>query len=322
MRRSLPALLAFVVALLLAGPAGSARAQRTFGVYLEPSQLAGWTTAVGATPQVLAHFEAFSLNRPLDDWLAQVEQQGISRVLITWEPWQPVPVSLGTLQQSLPQPGYRNPDIVRGVQDRYIRRFARSLARFPGIVYLRYAHEMNGTWYPWSHDAAQYPRAWRRIVRLVRGAGASNVRFVWSPNANMYEPRASWLRNLRRYWPGAAYVDDVGTTVIDFGGSRSRLYTVKRFAVRLRVLRRLYRKPVILAETNTAYDGRVPWLKDLRRAVSSMPWIISLDWSQLTSRGQAHIPGTGLLNWDVRQDPASAAVLRGIIDDASVLAKR
>jgi hypothetical protein len=315
MRRSLPALLALVVALLLAGPPSPARAQRTFGVYLEPSQLAGWTAAVGVRPQLLAHFEAFSLNRPLDDWLTQAEQQGISRVLVTWEPWQPVPVSLGTFQQSQPQPGYRNGDIVRGVQDHYIRRFAQSLARFHGIVYLRYAHEMNGTWYPWSHDAAQYPRAWRRVVRLVRGAGASNVRFVWSPNANMYQPQATWLRNLRRYWPGAAYVDNVGTTVINFGGSRSRFYTVKRFAARLLILRRLYRKPVMLAETNTAYDGRVTWLRDLRRALRRMPWVTSVDWSQLKSRGQATIPGVGLLNWDVRQDPPAAEQLRGIIRD-------
>ena len=36
-------------------------------------------------------------------------------------------------------------------------RFARSLARFPGTVYLRYAHEMNGYWYPWSRDARGVP---------------------------------------------------------------------------------------------------------------------------------------------------------------------
>ena len=53
-------------------------------------------------------------------------------------------------RRSKQQPGYRNIDIARGAQDRYIVRFARSLARFPGTVWLRYAHEMNGYWYPWS----------------------------------------------------------------------------------------------------------------------------------------------------------------------------
>jgi mannan endo-1,4-beta-mannosidase len=321
MRRLLPILLALVIAVLLgARPASSA--QRTFGVYTDPSQLDAWASAVGARPQMLAKFESFSQARPLDDWLTQVTQQGISRVLVTWEPWKPVPTSLGNLQQSVPQPGYRNRDIVLGVQDSYIRRFARSLARFPGTVYLRYAHEMNGTWYPWSHDAANYRRAWRRVVRMVRGVGARNVRFVWSPNANMYETRARWLRNLRRYWPGAGYVDDVGTTVIDFGGSRRHFYTIDRFSTRFRILRQLYRKPLMLAETNTAYAGRVSWLRSLRRALRGMPWIRSVDWSQLTSRGQALIPGVGLLNWDVRQDPQSAAQLRGIIRDGEPASRR
>ena len=316
MRRSLPTLLALCVAALIAAQPAAA-SQRTFGVYTDPSQLDGWATAVGARPQILAKFESFSQSEPLDDWLAQVAQQHISRVLVTWEPWTPVPTSLGTVQQQLPQPGYRNRDIALGVQDSYIRRFALSLSRFHGVVYLRYAHEMNGTWYPWSHGAADYRRAWRRMVRVVRGAGARNVRFVWSPNANMYEPRARWQRNLRRYWPGARYVDFVGTTVIDFGGSRRRFYTIDRFAKRFRTLRQLYRKPLMLAETNTAFDGRVNWLRDLRYALRRMPWIRSVDWSQLKSRGQALTPGVGLLNWDVRTDPPAAAQLRGIIRDGS-----
>jgi hypothetical protein len=315
-RRSL-ALLFVSVALLAAAWPSRAAAHRSFGVYIDPAQVDGWSATVGARPQLLAAFEAFSRNRPLDDWLSQVEQQHISRVLITWEPWTPVPPSLGLAQQSFPQPGFRNRDIVNGVQDGYIRRFARALARFHGIIYLRYAHEMNGTWYPWSHDPGAYRQAWRRVVRLVRGAGARNVRFVWSPNLNMYQSRGPWLRNLRRYWPSAAYVDDVGTTMIDFGGTRTPLYTVKRFVLRLRFVRRLYKKPMMLAETNTAYAGRVAWLSGLRRALRSMPWVVSVDWSQLTSRGQANIPGAGILNWDVRKDPASAAVLRGIIEDGA-----
>ena len=309
------ALLVVSVALLAASWPSSAGAHRTFGVYIDPSQLDGWSTTVGARPHVLAAFEAFSRSRTLDDWLAQVEQQHTSRVLITWEPWVAVPTSLGVAQQSVPQPGFRNRDIVNGVQDTYIRRFGRALARFHGTVYLRYAHEMNGTWYPWSHDPKAYRQAWRRMVRLVRGVGARNVHFVWSPNLSMYQARGPWLRKLRRYWPGAAYVDDVGTTMIDFGGTRTPLYTVKRFVHRLRFVRGLYKKPMMLAETNTAYAGRLTWLTGLRRALRSMPWIVSVDWSQLTSRGQANIPGAGILNWDVRKDPASAAVLRGIIED-------
>ena len=197
---------------------------------------------------------------------------------------------------------------------RYIKRFARSLARFKGIVWLRYAHEMNGYWYPWSHDGPAYVSAWRRIVRLFRAAGARNVRFVWSVNANLYEPRDVWLRNARKYWPGSRYVDAVGSTMIDFGGAKD--YPVARFAPRLRTLHEEFAKPIVLAETNTEYAGRVKWLRDFRQMLRRMPWIRAVMWSQLPSRGKAHrAAGTGVVDWDVQRDPPAAAELRRIIED-------
>jgi hypothetical protein len=38
-------------------------------------------------------------------------------------------------------------------------------------------------------------------------------------------------------------------------------------------------------------------------------------WSQLPSRGKAHIRGAGDLSWDVKRDPPAAAILRAIIHD-------
>src|SRR5215217_2780714 len=285
------------------------RPSRVFGVYVDPWHVDDWGRAVGAAPQAVAKFQAFSSDRSLTGYAAEAIGKGIHRLMVAWEPWAPVPSSLGTGAQSRPQPGYRNIDIARGVQDRYIAGFARELARFPGTVYLRYAHEMNGYWYPWSRDARAYRWAWRRVVRLFRIAGAGNVRFLWSVNLNLYEPANVWLANARRYWPGDRYVDDLGATVIDFGGDKD--YPVARFAPRLRALHRDFGKPVVLAETNTDWAGRVPWLRDLRAMLAGMPWVRAVMWSQLPSRGQAHRAGTsGLLDWDVQRDPAAAIELR------------
>ena len=126
---------------------------------------------VGRAPQYVARFEAFSRGATVDAFLREAERQGLRRVLVSWEPWRPVPDELGVAEQFRPQPGYRNADIAAGAQDAYIDRFASSLATFPGRVDLRYAHEMNGTWYPWSHDPVAYRRAWRHVVRLVRCRG-------------------------------------------------------------------------------------------------------------------------------------------------------
>jgi hypothetical protein len=287
---------------------------RTFGAYVDPWHVVDWSRKVGVMPDVVARFEAFSRQTTLESFLRETEAQGIARVIVSWEPWKPVPVEHSDAQ-SLPQRGYRNRDILHGVQDRYIRRFARSLATFRGTVYLRYAHEMNGTWYPWSAEPRMYVLAWRRLVRIFHAVHARNVRFVWSPNPNLYEGKHRWLVHLREYWPGSRYVDYVGSTMINFGGNRRRRYTIARFAPRFEILRRKFRKPMMLPETSTEYAGRVEWLEGLRRMLRRMPWIVSLDWSQLKSRGQAHMKGSGQLGWDVRTDPAAAAVLRGIAAD-------
>jgi hypothetical protein len=287
--------------------------RRVFGVYVDPWHVDDWAAAVGAAPQAIGMFEAFSRNRTLGHFAAELGRRGIRRTMVSWEPWAPVPASLGVSGQAAQQPGYRNIDIARGGQDRYILRFARSMASFPGTVYLRYAHEMNGYWYPWSHGPQAYRWAWRRIVRLFRAAGADNVRFVWSANANLYDSQATWRRSLRAYWPGRRYVDLVGSTMIDFGGAKD--YPVRLFAPRLRTLHRLFGKPIVLAETNTDYRGRVEWLHDLAAMLRRMPWIETVMWSQLPSRGKAQQSGTGVVDWDVQRDAASAAELRWIIQD-------
>jgi hypothetical protein len=308
------AVLASAGAAAIASAAVAPVPARSFGVYVDPWHVTDWTRQVGAAPDMVARFEAFSRGGYLETFLRESEVQGVDRVMISWEPWKPVPVGLGDAQ-SLPQRGYRNRDILHGVQDRYIRRFARSLSTFRGTVYLRYAHEMNGDWYPWSHEPRLFTLAWRRVVRLFRAVGAHNVRFVWSVNPNQYQGKRPWLAHLRLYWPGSRWVDYVGSTMIDFGGKRRARYQVARFAPRLQILRRVYRKPLMLTETNTEYAGRVQWLRQFRSMLRGMPWIRAVVWSQLKSRGQAHLKGSGELNWDVQSDPASAAVLRGIIRD-------
>jgi mannan endo-1,4-beta-mannosidase len=305
-------LLALLALSLAFAPAADAR---TFGTYVDPWHVADWARDVGAAPQYVARFEAFSRGTTVDSFLREAEHQGLRHVFVSWEPWKPVPAELGVSEQFRPQRGYRNRDIAARAQDEYILRFARSLATFRGRVDVRYAHEMNGTWYPWSHDPIAYRRAWRHVVGLFRSAGARNVRFVWSVNPSLYLSPAAWRRSVRVYWPGRRYVDAVGSTMINFGGAKR--YPVRRFAPRLRALRRMYRRPVLLTEVNTARGGRIRWLKDLRRLLRRTPWIRSVAWFQHDSRGQVQIKGAGRLDWDVHSDPKAAALLRGIIADGA-----
>ena len=286
---------------------------RSFGVFVDPWHIDEWAAAVGAQPTMAAKFEAFSRRRDLNNFADEAARRGIREILVSWEPWKPVRAKLGVYRQRYPQRGYRNVDIANGSQDSYIRRVARGLAAFDGVVYLRYAHEMNGFWYPWSWDARSYRKAWRRIVHIFRKVGATNVRFVWSANPNLYEGEASWMRNLVLYWPGAQYVDALGSTMINFGGNKR--YSVAEFTPRLQALHRRFGKPVLITEANTQYGGRVEWLQDLGRMLRRSPWITAVVWSQLPSRGAAQMRDPGDLHWDIRRDPCSAAAVRAIVED-------
>ncbi|MDI9901126.1 glycosyl hydrolase [Rhodococcus sp. IEGM 1409] len=47
-------------------------------------------------------------------------------------------------------------------------------------VIVRFAHEMNGSWYPWSQQPTTYVPAFRKIAEAVHAAPDSAI--VWSPN--------------------------------------------------------------------------------------------------------------------------------------------
>src|SRR5688500_15961677 len=84
---------------------------------------------------------------------------------------------------------FSNQKIVAGNFDVYIRQWAKDAKTHGGPVIVRFAHEMDGDWFPWGtgragNTAANFIAAWRHIWNIFRGPngeGATNVRFLWSP---------------------------------------------------------------------------------------------------------------------------------------------
>jgi hypothetical protein len=108
-------------------------------------------------------------------------------------------------------------------------------------VFLRFAHEMNGSWYAWGQQPAGYLAAFRRVADAVHGA-APRTAMVWAPNygggypfsggAYSAVPGSAAFSALDTngsgtltmaddpyapYYPGDAYVDWVGLTLYHFG---------------------------------------------------------------------------------------------------------
>ena len=68
-------------------------------------------------------------------------QRGVTP-FIWWQPTDPANPA------SSRYAGYQN--IIKGKHDAYIRDWARAAKAFGRPVVVRFAHEMNGNWFPWS----------------------------------------------------------------------------------------------------------------------------------------------------------------------------
>jgi beta-mannanase len=297
--------------------AGNGRPPREFGIASDPWKAADWAQAVGAKPTMVMEFEAWERNRGLDTHFQAARDQGMKAYSITWEPWATVDATLGNVASSAVQPAYSNQAIASGHLDPYIRTLATSVKNSKLTVYIRYAHEMNGPWYPWHNDPDSYVKAWRHIVEQFRAVGATDAKFIFAPSEDLYETDdAVWLAKIQQYWPGQEYVDYVGVTMINLGKKKS--YTVQQFVPRLTLMHKTYNKDAILAEINSAADGRIKFFTDLRTWLGTpdADWVRGVVLSQLPSRGQAAMgDAIGDLSWQVADDPGTKPVIKALVQD-------
>ncbi|HYB16051.1 MAG TPA: glycosyl hydrolase, partial [Streptosporangiaceae bacterium] len=84
------------------------------------------------------------------------------------------------------------------------------------------SREMNGSWYSWSERRAPssepdaFILAWRQIVTTMRSVPGEHFKFLWT----LYPDQAS----AAEAWPGAAYVDYVGSDILDWYGGPDGSY--------------------------------------------------------------------------------------------------
>jgi hypothetical protein len=82
--------------------------------------------------------------------------------------------------------------------------------------------EMNGGWYNWSEEKCPraepdcYALAWRHAVDAMRSVPGQHFRFLWTVFPGAAAPINAW--------PGAAYVDLVGTDIYDWYGGPHDTY--------------------------------------------------------------------------------------------------
>jgi beta-mannanase len=246
---------------------------------LNTSDLDRFIAATGTTPDVVGVFEDWSLDRPLQSDIADTVAARGSRLLITWEPWD-------AKAETVPQPRFSLASIIDGSHDPYIDDFARSVQAHPHRVVIRFMHEMNGFWYPWASESGsatprEYVRAWRHVHHRFARLDVSNVRWMWAPNA-VY-PGAG---DLRRLYPGDAYVDRVGISAYNWGARRHDGNLTQwqgfrsLFEPTIAEVRRFTDKPVWVAETGSTNSGgrKASWITNMFSQLRDMPEVAGVMW--------------------------------------------
>ena len=264
----------FFAGLAVAPPSASAAPKVGIGAYVpgadtNPSLIDDFRNRIGRRPAIVLSYRDWTSAAIDRDALDAVWNRG-AVPMVTWEPW------------SWDDPGRRFPlkAIARGRYDDYVRHAARAARAWGHPILLRFAHEMNSTWYPWGrgrdgNTARIYKRAWRRLVRIFRRHRARNVRWVWTP----YVDNTGRLP-FKRFYPGDRWVAWVGLDGLNWGGSRWQSFN-RIFARSYHQLTALTSRPIVIAEAGSSAEGgnKPAWVSNaLNRAIPRMGHIRAVIW--------------------------------------------
>jgi beta-mannanase len=230
--------------------------------------------------------------------------------MITWEP--------ADWTQRTDQPRYALREIVNGTYDNHVRGWARDAAAWGKPFYLRFAHEMNSNWYPWcpgvngNAGAAEYVAAWRRVHNIFEEEGATNVRWVWSPN--VWGPNVGNSTPPAKLYPGGAYVDWVGLDGYNWGTSQpgNSWQTFSGiFGHSYDKLARMTKKPMMISETASAELGgaKAAWIRQglLVQVPKRFPRIKAVIWFHRNNVAY------GQADWRVNSSKAALKAYREVV---------
>ena len=255
-----------------------------------------FSAATGYRPPVLQFTQGWADDQFNADSFNRIAARGMMPIL-AWEPWD-FRVA-GTPSVRADQPEYRLSRITAGAFDSYIRTWANGIKNLGYPVGIRFAHEMNGTWYPWCEGVngnrpGDYVKAFRHVHQIFTDAGADNVVWIWSPNVTY-----QGAKPLSRLYPGGRYVDWVGVSgYYGTAGVTSYRSFNTIFSATVQQLRRLPKRPMVITETGASDKAgqQARWITQMFQQLPRYPEVIGVIWFEVDKE----------LDWRIANKPASA----------------
>jgi hypothetical protein len=265
------------------------------GVPADLTVLKQYIAIAGRPPAIVMYFRGF--NAPLFYPSEEVNLRltGVTP-MVTWNP------VLGKLGIPLSQ-------IAAGRYDGYLGQQALSARRWRRLIYIRFGQEMNLRDSQWAtgvdgNTPAMYIAAWRHIVSVFRARGATNVRWVWSPNidCNGHCPFSG-------YFPGDAWVSDVALDGYNFSTAHSVAWLSFQalFRSSYAEITRLSTRPVMIGETASSEVGgsKAAWIRHAFLDVipKLFPRVAAVIWWDRVDQA----------DWRVNSSPASLQAWRSVV---------
>ena len=83
-------------------------------------------------------------------------------------------------------------EIAQGAWDSTLAVFARQAKQAAVPVYVRFGYEMNGNWFPWGENPAEFLSAWHHAHRVFTQEKADNVKWVFAPGV-LWDTMRAWI---------------------------------------------------------------------------------------------------------------------------------
>ena len=286
------------------------------------------TVKLGNQPSMVGYFggfdEGFRANAVTKSW-----EKG-KLPMLTWES-RPI----GSPNSQVNEPDYELPDMigdpaagVAGKYDDYLHQYAKDIVATGLPLAIRFNHEMNGVWYPWSETTGQgdsingnnkgdYVKMWQHVHDIFEREGANDlVVWTWAPNIINNLPAANkGVDFLKAMYPGDEYVDWMGVSgYLRPAYKPDNNFTFDyTFGATLDQLREISDKPIILAEIGASeVGGKKPqWITSVFDALAQPENadIIGLSWFNLSVT--SYVEGELMTNdWRLESRPESLAAFK------------
>ncbi|WP_316839058.1 glycosyltransferase [Pedobacter gandavensis] len=229
--------------------------------------------------------------------------------MVTWEPWQNL-FAKNDINGNDKKDLKVFSKVTKGIYDAYLKKFSNQVKALKRPVYIRFAHEMDNPFYPWSpagnNTPEEYRAAWKYVYQYFSKNEVYNVIWVWNP----WKPET-----VEAYFPGMQYVDWIGVTNLNYGQPNSPSWQSMEDLYRYFHQQPIFRSglPVMLAEMGSLVSAgrQEEWFQaafQSRRKFPEIKGFLFFDsgFDKNVPQGNAE----GILDWRIQQAEQMSKLLK------------